>query len=80
MNRKLIQIARRYQQTIQKAYDRICTGVSKNGNRIPRNKVEADRIRYIMKFELDWSKSVAEFDGFKRGEIDKALRAYRRVK
>lgn len=82
MNRKLVQIARRYDESCKKAYYRICTGVNKQGNRVPANKVEANRIKYEAAFELEWIKSVQSFEpnGFKRGEINEAIREYRRVR
>lgn len=82
MNKKLIQIARRYDQVCRKIYHRICTGVNKQGNRIPANSKEAARIKYEVEFELEWIKSVQSFEpnGFSRSEINKAVREYRRVR
>lgn len=75
MNRKLIQIARRYHQTCVRSYYRICTGVDKKGNRVPANKKEANRIKYEHKFELEWIKLV--HDDIRRSDINKAIKKYR---
>ena len=79
MNRKLVQIARKYHQQCAKSYHRICTGVSKYGEIVPTNKKEADRIKYERKFELDWVKCVQDLkpNGFKRSEINRAIKEYR---
>jgi len=78
MNKKLLQIARRYHEKCIREYKKVCTGRGKRGDLVPANKKEADRIRYIIKFELEWIKDVYSFDGIKRGDIDKAIREYRR--
>ena len=78
MNKKLVQIARRYQQTCNRSYNRVCTGLDRRGNKVPANALEAARVKYERKFELEWIKALESFkpNGFKRGEINKAIKEY----
>lgn len=77
MDKKLTQIARRYHETCKKAYNRHCTGLDRRGNKVPANKAEANRVRQIQRFELQWIKDVYSFEGISKGDIHRAIKMYR---
>jgi hypothetical protein len=80
MNKKLVQIARRYYSKCLREYNRVCTGMDIRGNKVPANKAESDKIKYIINFELEWIKDIYSFNAITRKDIDRAVKKYRMAK